>query len=508
MTVRGGLFGVFAVYLVLLAIGGAAAYFTAISRDDARARERTYITAFADAAQLRVAFLNQETGQRGFLLTGEEPFLEPYRRGGRDARRLLALPELRTPELLVLTMRVEEAQQTWLREFAVPQIDARRAADGPIAQDPAADTAGRRRFDRLRAATARLEARVERLRVDAANELDDLRDRLNLVVAFVVGFGLLWTLAAMTLIRRWITGPLLQLRSTADRARSGELDAVVPAVGPQEIADVGAAVEAMRYQLVSARLDAVHAREAIEQSAEVVLTLRSQLESEIGDLPNGWSVAAELRPAEGLVAGDCYDVIRASATSLHVVLVDISGHGAVSGVLALRCKELLRAALRNGLDPGPAIDFAADQLDDLGDETFLTAFVASIDLDSGAIAYANAGHPPGLHCARSGAITELGPTGPLVGPVPAARWRTATTVLGASETLALYTDGIIESHASDRQEFGTDRLIELVRAGSCDQADAIARQCIDDVEAFQDGRVADDLTVVLICREPREPLAG
>jgi serine phosphatase RsbU (regulator of sigma subunit) len=308
------------------------------------------------------------------------------------------------------------------------------------------------------------------------------------------------TLVAAFLVRRWVTRPLDRVGRAVRSARAGKVG-VVPPHGPPEIADLARDVDNMRLQMNRALYDALRARETIEQSASVVLMLRSELASDVEDLPDGWSVAAQLQPAEGIVAGDCYDVIELSPSSLGLVVVDISGHGAVSGILALRCKELLRAGLRNGLDPDEAVLWAAEQLGDLGDETFLTAFVGVVDLGSGGLRYANAGHPPALVCSPAQA-RELEPTGPIVGPL-VGPWRTAFAGLERGDTLAIYTDGLVEVRNEQQEEFGPERLSDLVREASRDEADAIAKRCIDEISSFAPGRLRDDVTVVLLRRSPR-----
>jgi serine phosphatase RsbU (regulator of sigma subunit) len=213
-------------------------------------------------------------------------------------------------------------------------------------------------------------------------------------------------------------------------------------------------------------------------------------------------VAGQGEPAEGVVAGDCYDVVRVSASQLALLVVDISGHGAVPGILALRCRELLRAALRNNFEPGECVTWARHQLDDLGDETFLSAFVAVADLATGGLRYANAGHPPALLCASNEAI-ELMPTGPIVGPFDGT-WRTAHTQLGVGDTLAVYTDGLVEVRNDQREEYGIDRLVDLVCGASCDEAEVIVKRALDEIGQFAVDRLRDDATVVLLCRGPRE----
>ena len=197
-------------------------------------------------------------------------------------------------------------------------------------------------------------------------------------------------------------------------------------------------------------------------------------------------------------------MIDLGPSGIALLVVDISGHGAVSGILALRCKELLRAGLREGLPPNEALLWAAEQLDDLGDETFLTAFVAVVDLASGAVTYASAGHPPALLCSASNAV-ELEPTGPIVGPF-AGRWETASAQMDEGDRLAVYTDGLIEVRDEDGSEFGVQRLSDLVREAAPEEAEAIVKRCVDEVTSYAPERLRDDITITLLCRGPHEPV--
>ena len=117
-------------------------------------------------------------------------------------------------------------------------------------------------------------------------------------------------LAAAWLIRRWVTRPIDRLISDVRRARAGQLDDRIRATGPPEIAELAEDIEDMRRSIDEQRVNAERAREAVEQNATVVLALRSQLEPEVGELPEGWTIAAQLRAAEGVAAGDCYDLVR------------------------------------------------------------------------------------------------------------------------------------------------------------------------------------------------------
>jgi len=193
--------------------------------------------------------------------------------------------------------------------------------------------------------------------------------------------------------------------------------------------------------------------------------------------------------------------------SLALVVVDIAGHGATEGILALRCKELLGASLAAGVAPGDAVGAAAAQLGDMGPEVFLTAFVAVVDTASGRVRYANAGHPPAYVCVADGDI-ELGPTGPLVGLFEG-EWATAESAIGVGDDLCVYTDGLIEVRNRHREFFGPDRLLELVRGARGEEAAVVVKHVLDEVELFAPGRLHDDATILVLCRTeggvPRSP---
>jgi sigma-B regulation protein RsbU (phosphoserine phosphatase) len=314
-------------------------------------------------------------------------------------------------------------------------------------------------------------------------------------------------LAAQLLLQRWVVRPVVGIRSAALDVRSGQFDVHVPVAGAREVAELGEAVRDMRDTIVHQLDDAIRSRQALEQDALVVVELRAHLGPYVGDLGSGWSAAAELRPAEGLVAGDCYDLVRLSPSRLGCLVVDIAGHGGAAGLLALRSKEQLRAALAAGLTPGEAVGNVAEQLTGLRDGMFLTAFVGVVDLDDGRCWYTNAGHPPPM-LVTDNDLLELSPTGPLVGPIRAT-WRTDQTVIDPGAKLLVYTDGLTEARNAGGTMLGEARLAEALRGEACEEARVVLKQCFAELEMFAPARLHDDVTVVVLCRTegPEVPAA-
>ncbi len=159
---------------------------------------------------------------------------------------------------------------------------------------------------------------------------------------------------------------------------------------------------------------------------------------------------------------------------------------------------MLRTALTSGAAPGDALGTTAEILGDMGEEVFLTAFVAVIDTGDGRVRYANAGHPP-AYVVGDDDTTSLEPTGPLVGLlVPG--WTTAEAAIAPGDNLCAYTDGLIETRNAGNEFFGPERLVELLQGARCDEAPAVVKRCIDEVELFSPDGLRDDATIVVLCR--------
>jgi serine phosphatase RsbU (regulator of sigma subunit) len=273
----------------------------------------------------------------------------------------------------------------------------------------------------------------------------------------------------------------------------------VPAVGPPELAALGRDVDQMRARIIRELTESVRAREALEQNAAVVLALRKLLEPVSTGVPEGWSVATGLRPAEGFLAGDSYDVALLPDGHFALILIDVAGHGAVSAVTSLRCQELLGVALADGRKPGDALGWLLEQMRDPGIELFFTAFVATVDAESGQCRYANAGHPAPL-LAYDGGVLELAPTGPIVGPIPTT-WDTEEVLLAPGCALAIYTDGLTDPRNHGDEESMIQRLTELLEDPTVPPGDTV-HLLLDGLDLRNAGRLRDDVTLVVVRRDP------
>jgi serine phosphatase RsbU (regulator of sigma subunit) len=302
------------------------------------------------------------------------------------------------------------------------------------------------------------------------------------------------TVLAALLFRRWVLQPLDDIIVAAE-ALTADDDYPLPEFDAPELAAVSAAVGTLQRSLRRARDEAVASYDALEQSAVLAIQVRSQLADELGDMPEGWHVTTLLEPAEGLVAGDCFDIGLLDQHRMYVVLIDVTGHGASAALNALKAKSQLRAALRNRREPGSAIDWMSREMLKDTNADLLTASVMVIDLHNGMIRYANAGHPPALITDGS-AVELLEQPGPIVGAFEAT-WTTGTAELPPGWTLVVHTDGITETLGPERERFGDARLLECL--STPDPEDLL--RCIQDaVDDFRVGPPTDDVTAIAVHR--------
>lgn len=135
---------------------------------------------------------------------------------------------------------------------------------------------------------------------------------------------------------------------------------------------------------------------------------------------------------------------------------------------------------------------------------FATGLLARVELDTGVITWTNAGHPPPILMRGGTALAELAcqPTVPWgLGDVTdtVAEPSVASERLEPGDSVLFYTDGVVEAHLPGQEQFGVERLVELITRYSSDQqpAEEIVRLVVRAVLDHQSDELPDDATVVL-----------
>jgi CHASE3 domain sensor protein len=229
---------------------------------------------------LLTSYVDQETGQRGFVLTGDETFLAPYQEGRSRAAQLQE--QLRTlladrPEALAMIDDVEEAGAAWQAHVAT-EIDKVRERGTASAVDKDEQRTEKELFGDVRTRLEALRAEVDGLVDDEVAHLADAQDRVDgaMVVAVVLAtFALIFTMA---LLRFALTRPLAQLTGQLEAVAAGDYRRHIDPGGPEEVRLIAEAAETMRISVVDRSAELVGAQHELS-----VHTERQRVASDLHD---------------------------------------------------------------------------------------------------------------------------------------------------------------------------------------------------------------------------------
>jgi signal transduction histidine kinase len=237
--------------------------------------------ALVASERLLAALVDQETGIRGYVISGDRASLEPSTRGEEAATDQRAVLARLGSDLDVIPgplARVDAAVARWDGEYVQPTLEALGAGQRPQVDTDAALAAGRTRFDAVRAAVTDLQRDLEHERASAKDDLTDSTTRL--IVALLIGAAVLVGIvgALWRLVRRDVERPLVALGDDARAVSAGDLSHAVEPVGPDEIYAMGEAMEGMRLRILRDLESMIEARDQLEQQSEDLARSNAELE--------------------------------------------------------------------------------------------------------------------------------------------------------------------------------------------------------------------------------------
>jgi serine phosphatase RsbU (regulator of sigma subunit) len=240
-----------------------------------------------------------------------------------------------------------------------------------------------------------------------------------------------------------------------------------------------------------------NARLYSEQRKATNALQRSLLPPGLPDIP-GVELAASYEAAgEGNeVGGDFYDVFSTGPGVWFAVIGDVCGKGAEAAALTGFLRHTTVAYARDAVSPGKVLtQVNRVMLDQDFEGRFATAILVNLRFDRGhvAVTVASAGHPAALLTRRDGSACELGERGALLGVFADAEIRETSAVLEPGDSLALYTDGLLEAHAPAQTLTAREMIQGLERS-----APSAASESIDALLGLVelDERVRDDIAIL------------
>jgi len=328
---------------------------------------------------------------------------------------------------------------------------------------------------------------------------------LTIKISTIAVLGLLFLLIVVVLITRHLTRPLAELATATKDIGAGNLEATLPATTREdEIGILTDDFSLMRDSLKN-HIEDVQQAAAREQKLESEIQIAKDIQMSM--LPGAGNVFikhkqhqlfAYLRAARA-VGGDLY-YFQQSDSILHFIIGDVSDKGVPASLFMAKTVTLYTRALKDELSPGQTFTMMNDILVQNNDACmFVTALCGSIDLDTGEIVMANAGHMnPVIRHAEITAEHEIkGATA--LGLMDDVEYPDVSFTLGSGTTIIMYTDGISEAHDIDNKQYGDEQLIELITSTDVSDIQKTGTTIIDNVDGFsQATEQFDDITLMII----------
>ena len=209
---------------------------------------------------------------------------------------------------------------------------------------------------------------------------------------------------------------------------------------------------------------------------------------------------ASMDPARD-VGGDFYDFFFLDEDHLCLVIADVSGKGIPGAMFMMFAKRIIEDFARLVHDPAEILRKTNETLCDNNQaEMFVTVWLGILEISTGRLTAANAGHEyPTIR--RNGGLFELykDKHGFVIGGMKGVRYRAYELCMSPGDKLFVYTDGVPEATAADGELFGTERMVTALNACADGSPEAILRGVRDAVDAFVgDAEQFDDLTMMCL----------
>jgi hypothetical protein len=243
---------------------------------------------------------------------------------------------------------------------------------------------------------------------------------------------------------------------------------------------------------------------------ESELQLARRVQSDLQPKPHPISPHVEFAAsalAADHVGGDFHDIFETASGKIAMVLGDVSGKGVSAALLV----SVLQGAIRSST--ASQHETACERINRMlcertACERFATLFWGVFDPTSNTLRFVNAGHAaPMLIRHGQNRIERLEEGGPVLGLLPEARYSAGTVEIGGADTLILYSDGINEAANQNEEEFGEDRIKQIVSDAADGSPAELCERIMGQVAAFASAEVHPDDRTLMVVRFPRSRAA-
>ena len=213
---------------------------------------------------------------------------------------------------------------------------------------------------------------------------------------------------------------------------------------------------------------------------------------------NEFDIYASMTPAKE-VGGDFYDFFLVDETHLALVIADVSGKGVPAALFMVITKTLIKNSAQTGASPKEILESVNKQLcENNEEEMFVTVWLGILDIPSGKLTCANAGHEFPVICHKDGEYELVKDKhGLVLAAMEFSKYKEYDLVLEKGDKLFVYTDGVPEATNSENELYGTDRMVTVLNTGTKLSTEELLKVVKKDIDKFVgDAPQFDDITML------------
>jgi phosphoserine phosphatase RsbU/P len=238
-------------------------------------------------------------------------------------------------------------------------------------------------------------------------------------------------------------------------------------------------------------------KQAMERELELAATIQREILPRAIVPPDGFDLDVWTRPARQL--GGDYHAFMATESAASLCVADVAGKSTPAAILVSAC----HAALQLLFDEGRELGDIAKELNRhihrwSSHNKFITMVLATIDREKQVLLYVNAGHNP-AYLVHDGTVQPLRSHGLPIGMMAGTEYETMSAAFPPGSLLVIYSDGITEAVDGADEEYGDDRLVEVIAEHAMLPCLRLREKIIESVDSFVAGHPqTDDQTIALV----------
>ena len=305
------------------------------------------------------------------------------------------------------------------------------------------------------------------------------------------------------LIKRVIINNLKKINDTLGRITEGDLNVTVDVRSNEEFSslsdDINSTVTTLKRYIAEA---------AARIDKELEYAKQIQLSALPTNFPEGeeYEIYAQMIAAKE-VGGDFYDFYKLNDTTVAFLAADVSGKGIPAAMFMMTAKTIIKDLAESGMAVNDIFTKANEKLCENNESgMFVTAWMGILDLTSGKVQFANAGHNPPLLKRADGSFEYLKTrAGFVLAGMEGVCYRANELTLSPGDRLFLYTDGVPEATDAQNTLYGEDRLISFMNQNASTEAVELLPALKANIDEFVgDAPQFDDITMLMLDYKPRK----